>query len=420
MAPAAPKGHVIIGNGAAAVEACRGMRKSGFAGPIDVFAAGNLPVYNPMLTTYYVAGKIEYSLLFPYGDSNAVFEKYRATLHPNSPVTALSVKNRTVTATNGETFTFNKCLIASGASPVVPPLPGANSPKVFTMRTVEDAVALKAAMEKGPKRALVVGASMVGIKLVEMFWKAGLQVDLVDMADRIFPLAAHPDCSGIIERRLAGMGIGLRFSAALERLEDTDHGVLAWFKGDDRPIETDIVLMCVGVRPNLGFVDRAEIEVRQGVLVDMHMESSAPGIYAAGDVAQGMNLQSGQQQLIGLWASARNQGFTAGCNMGGQHREYAGEILHNITHFMGMDFVGIGDACAVDTCEIVETDNGFSQLLYKNGQVCGANFLDLYTEAGMFKNAFTKNIMGRQQPENDFDAPGYGHMLRRMFRSDLR
>ncbi len=412
--------HAIIGNGAAAVEACRGMRKSGFAGSIDVFAAGNLPVYNPMLTSYYVAGKIKYPLLFPYGDSNAVFEKYQATLHPNSPVTALSVKGRTLTVASGKTFAFDKCLIASGASAVVPPLQGANSPKVFTMRTVEDAVALKAAMEMGPKRVLVVGASMVGIKLVEMFWKAGLHVDLVDMADRIFPLAAHQDCSSLIERRLAGMGVGMKFSAALERLEDTGKGILAWFKGNERPIESDLVLMCVGVRANLGFVERAEIEVRQGVLVDVHMESSAPGIYAAGDVAQGMNLQSGQREIIGLWASARNQGFTAGCNMAGQHREYAGEVPHNITHFMGMDFVGIGDARGVDACEIVETDSGFSQILYKNGRICGANFLDLYAEAGMFKNAFTKNIMGRRRPESDSDAPGYGHMLRRMFRPELR
>ena len=415
----AQPGHVIIGNGAAAVEACRGMRAGGFTGPIDVFAAGRLPVYNPMLTTYYAAGKIDYPLLFPYGDSNDVFEKYQATLHADSPVTALSVKKREITA-NGRRFAFDKCLIASGASAVVPPLPGAASPRVFTMRTVEDAVDVKAALEKGVQRALVVGASMVGIKLVELFWKAGLRVDLADMADRIFPLAATPDCARRIERRLAEKGIGLKFSAVLERLEDADTGIRAYFAGEATPLEADLVLMAVGVRPNLEFVDRSEIELRQGVLVDARMESSAPGIYAAGDVAQGMNLQSGERQIIGLWASARNQGFTAGCNMAGLSREYAGEVLHNITRFMGMDFVGVGDVLGMDEYRVVDGDRGGSHILYKNGVVCGANFLDCSSEAGIFKNAFVKQFMGRRIPENPADAPGYGHMLLRVFRLETQ
>ncbi len=387
--------HAIIGNGAAAVEACRGLRKSGYDGGIDVFAAGSLPPYNPMLTTYYASGKIPWPLLFPYGDSNAIFAKHQATLHQDSPVSALSVKNRSLTTADGRTHAFDKCLIASGASAIVPPIPGADSPRVLVMRTVEDAVRLKAALDKKPKRALVVGASMVGIKLVEMFWKAGLEVTLADMAERVFPLAAHPDCSRLIERRLAAMGVKLQFSAGLERLEDAGQGLLAHFKNNPEPLPADLVLLAIGVRPNLSFVDRSEIDIRQGVLVNARLESNAPGIYAAGDAAQGLNIQSGRRQIIGLWASARNQGFAAGCNMAGEFREYAGEVPHNITHFMGMHFVGIGDAANADECRTTRSGGALSQILYKDGKVCGANFLDDCAEAGVFKGEFVKGMLGR-------------------------
>lgn len=383
----------IIGNGCAAVETCRGLRESGHDGPIDVFAAGGLPAYNPMLTSYYAAGKIDYPLLFPYGDSNAVFDKYNVTLHPNTAVTALSAGDRTLTA-GGEVHPFDKCCIATGASALVPPLPGATSPNVFTMRTVEDAVAVKKAMGNNPRRALVVGASMVGIKLVELFWKAKMEVTLADLAERIFPLAAHPDCSRVIEDRLEEMGVRLSFSAAIERIEEAPEGLLAFFKDVPDPLAVDIIMLCIGVRANLGFVNREEIEVRQGVLVNEYMESSAPGIYAAGDASQGMNLLSGQQ-VIGLWANARHQGFTAGCNMAGRRRRYAGEILHNITHFMGMDFVGIGDVTG-DPDETVHNERWFSQIFRRDGELRGANFIDFYSESGLFKNALVKRILSPQ------------------------
>ena len=389
---------VIIGNGCAAVETCRGLRESGYAGGIEVFAAGSLPAYNPMLTSYYAAGKIDYSLMFPYGDSNRIFDSYQARVRADSPVSTLSAADRYVEA-NGEKHAFSQCCIASGASAVVPPFPGSRLPGVYTMRTVEDAVAVKKAMEAKPTRALVVGASMVGIKLVELFWKAGMRVTLADLADRIFPLAAHPDCSRVIEERLNDAGINQRYGAALERIETAADGLAAFFKGEEEPLSVDIIILAIGVRANLSFVDREEIEVRQGVLVDSRMQTSVPGIYAAGDCAQGMNILSGEQQIIGLWANARNQGFTAGCNMAGVQREYAGEILHNITHFMGMDFVGIGDVGVGNESRVETAPGWYKQVFYKDGTVCGANFIDYYNESGLFKNALIKRTLRAGQAD---------------------
>jgi 3-phenylpropionate/trans-cinnamate dioxygenase ferredoxin reductase subunit len=270
-----------------------------------------------------------------------------------------------------------------------------DSSRILAVRTVDDAVRLKSAMEKKPRRAVVVGASMVGAKLVELFLRAGSDVVLADRADRIFPLSAHPDCSRMIEERLMRMGVKLRFSTEMIRAADTSEGLEIYFKGGSEPLCADILLMCVGTRPNLGFVDRDEIETRQGILVDCRMESSVPGIYAAGDAAQGMNLSSGSQQIVGILSNARRQGYAAGCNMAGANMEYAGELPHNIVHFLDMNFVGIGDPNCCDRCESLEEDGRLAQIFYKDGEICGANMLDFFSEAGTFKNALRKSkILG--------------------------
>jgi NADPH-dependent 2,4-dienoyl-CoA reductase/sulfur reductase-like enzyme len=264
------------------------------------------------------------------------------------------------------------------------------------MRTVDDAVRLKSAMEKKPRRAVVAGASMVGAKLVELFLRANADVVLTDKADRIFPLSAHPDCSRIIEKRLTRMGVKLRFSAEIIKTADTPIGLEIYFKNDNTPLYADILMMCVGTRANLGFIDRDEIETHQGILVDSHMESSVAGIYAAGDAAQGMNLSSGSKQIIGILSNARRQGYVAGCNMAGANMEYAGEVPHNIVHFLDMNFVSIGDTNCCDHSESVEEGERFAQIFYREGEIRGVNMLDFFSEAGTFKNALRKSkILGR-------------------------
>lgn len=385
----------IVGNGAAAAECLLSLRKHGYTGAIDLYAAGELPVYNPMLTSYYAAGKIPYAMMFPYGNDFSLFETHGATLHKNTPIARVNAASRALVSQAGEVFSFDQCLIATGAKAFVPPFPGAEGPRVFTLRTVADAVRLHAALAEKPKSALVVGASMVGIKLVELFERAGVQCCLADMAPHIFPLAAGKECARFIEGRLRKRGIRLRFSAAIERAEERPGGgVRASFKDSDEPEEADILLVCVGVRANTALVDPDEIDVQQGILVDERMRTSAPGVFAAGDVAQGYNLLTGQKQVIGLWANARSQGRTAGANIAGVHKEYRGEVLHNITRFCGMDFVGMGEVHEYDYSRKAVSDCHWAQLFYRDGRLCGANFLDKFEDCGVLKHLLVKSLAG--------------------------
>jgi NADPH-dependent 2,4-dienoyl-CoA reductase/sulfur reductase-like enzyme len=383
---------VIVGNGCAGAECIKALRQSGYRGQIHLLTDSRWPIYNPMLTTYYVAGKIGFEGLFPYGAGQEFYLKHGVDVTPESVVVALDAKQKVVRAKSGLEIRYDQCLVATGATPVLPLIEGIGSDRVYTLRTVEDAIRLKEAMTQAPKKVLVIGASMVGIKVMELFYKAGVEVCLADLAEHIFPLSAHPECARIVEERLEQRGIKLRFGAGIEKVEETSRGVRAYFKGGTESEEADLLVMCIGVKANTGFIDRKQVAIDRGILVDEHMRTSIPGLYAAGDVAQGKNLLSGESEMIGLWSNARSQGRTAGRNMAGENESFRGNIPHNITHFMGMDFVGIGTVNDHDRMEKKYDGKTYLQLFWKDGLLAGANFLDNYTGSGVVKNALMKGL----------------------------
>lgn len=386
------KGIAIIGNGCAAAECIKKLREKGYSGEIHLFSDNDRPIANPMLTTYFVSGKIDWEGLFPYGKGDEFYHNYQVITHFGSPVVNLDAHNRIIKNKDGFEFSYDQCLIATGASPFLPSIPGIHSNKVFVMRTVDDAVRLKKALQNRPHKALVVGASMAGIKVVEAFHMVGVKVILADLADHIFPLAAHPDCAHIIEKRLLEKGIDLKFGAAITAIEETSGGLKAYFAGNIEPVEADLLVMCIGVRANTGFLDRKQVEIKQGVLVDQQMRTNVPGLFAAGDVAQGRNLLSNEGQIMGLWANARYQGRTAGANMAGVPEFFPGNIPHNITHFLGMDFIGIGDVKQFTRMEKKYDGKRFIQLFWQGDILTGANFLDDYQSSGIIKNQILKNL----------------------------
>ena len=185
------KSMCIIGNGGAGIEAIKALRQNKFAGDIHLISDSMWPAYNPMLTTYYVSGKIDFAAMFPYGYDMDFYNRYDVKLHLGSPAEKLDAAAKTVSTASGCTWQYDKCLIATGASVFLPPIEGIKNKKVFAMRTVEDALKMKEALKQSPKKALVVGASMVGIKIVELLYDAGVEICLADMAPAHLPLSSR-------------------------------------------------------------------------------------------------------------------------------------------------------------------------------------------------------------------------------------
>ncbi|BDF68684.1 NADH oxidase [Oscillospiraceae bacterium] len=404
------KRFAIIGFGCAGYQALAAIRQAGCDAQVDVYTETDLPPYNPMLTTYYVGGKLPYEGLFPFGTLAEIGQRYEASFLTGTRAAKVDAQRRTVTLESGEARSYDKILVSTGATAFVPPS-FAGVEGAFCMRTVDDAVGLKTALEEREYRsAVVVGASMVGIKVAELLLKRGIRVTLADMAPHIFALAAYPEVSAMIEERIDKMGIQMAFGRALAGAEKTPEGYRVTF-ADGETLDTDLLVLNIGTRAATGLLDPAQVNIDRGVVVNERMETSAPGVYAAGDCCQGRNLQSGQTQIIGLWANAGVQGRVAGRNMAGVGDETDGNILHNITHFLDMDFIGLGDNRATgEVYQYYSPDRRFYlQAVLKDGWPVGFNILDNYGISGILKAHLVKVLRGEK---SGFTPEQRGQLLR--------
>ena len=375
----------IIGFGCAGYHSVKAMREQGYTGTIDVYTDSAWVPANPMLTTYYIYGKLSKEGTQPFGSIETLAQKFDFQIIKTSVKKILSEEKKVLTE-EGKEVSYDQILIATGARAFVPPIPGADSGHVFPMRTMNDAEAVKHVLEEEEiKTAVVVGASMVGIKLVELFCSRGIKTTLVDMAPYIYPVSAVPVVADEIERRLKEKGVDLAFSKAMQEISDEDGKKCVRF-ADGSSLKCDLVMMCIGTRANTETADDA-IKVNRGIVVDEKMQTNVSGIYSAGDCCEGMNLQSGETQIIGIWDNAAHQGETAGINMAGGDVSYPGNILHNITHFMGMDFIGYGDV-RMEGEETIFQNKEKGQIFtvrMKDKEPICMNFLDSYGASGSFK-----------------------------------
>lgn len=387
----------VIGFGCAGYHAVKAMRDHGYSGSIDVYSDSEWAPSNPMLTTYYIYGKLKKEGTLPFGTLKELAEQYDFDVLTDPAAKVLS-EEKAVLTVGGEKRGYDQILIASGARAFVPPIPGSSGKRVYSMRTVADAMQVKEVLETQKiKRAVVVGASMVGIKLVELFHSKGIQCTLVDMAPYIFPISAVPMVAAEIGERLECQGVSLMFSKALARVEEEGEVYRVCF-ADRESIDCDMVMMCIGTRANTGVADH-KITVNRGIVVDTHMRTSVPGIYSAGDCCEGTNLQTGDTQIIGIWDNAARQGETAGINMAGADAVYNGNMLHNITHFMGMDFIGYGDV-QKEGEEFIYDNRERGQkfvIRVKDGVPVCMNFLDSYGASGVLKAYMIQKLEGKKE-----------------------
>lgn len=393
--------YAIVGFGTAGYHAVESIREYDKTGQIHVYGDTGLAPYNPMLTTYYVFGKLQHDGMFPFGPLDQIQARLNFVYHKERVLRVHAADRSVETAQGMEQY--DKILISTGATAFAPPIAGLDKEKAFLMRTVDDAQRLKDRLDQGDVRsAVVVGASMAGIKVVEVLAKYGVKVCLADLASHIFSLAAYPEVSDMIEKRVEQQGIELRFGTTVDHVDLQDGRSVAVMTDGSR-IPADLICLCIGTRAATGLV-QDEVEIDRGILVNEKMETSVPGIYAAGDCCAGNNLESNQHQIIGLWANANRQGRAAGINMAGGEAVFRGNILHNITHFMGMDFIGFGDnRIQGEVLEAGGPDQKFYiRVVVKDGKIVGANILDNYRISGILKNHMLRLFEGDCTPLPDY------------------
>ena len=387
----------IIGFGGAGYCAAEEARKRDPEAVIDVYSDTGLGPYNPMLTTYYVKGAIPYEAMFPYGTLEEARERLNLTVHTNRPVTGLDPAARTLRFADGSQAAYDNILISTGASAVMPPLPGMDLPGVIKMRTVQDAVDLKERLDSGKIRSgLVIGSSWVGIKVVEDLVTRDIPCTLIDGAPWMFYVASFQESAQRVQADLEAKGVTLSFNQMLDHIEQESDGRLTAVTQSGSRFTADLIAVCIGVRTNTGFLKDSGVAMNRGVLVDRRMSTNYPGVYAAGDCCEAVDIQSGAHRNIGVWYNAQKQGQVAGANMAGGEMEFDANVLVNLAHYLDYDFISIGD---ISSCKPEDTVYEYEDSRYYirgvrdgGGAIKCLNVIGSAESNGLLKNIFIKSI----------------------------
>jgi len=303
-----PKSIVIVGGGAAGFAAAQRLRDLGYQGRLTLLSAdADAPYDRPNLSKDYLAGEADPAWM-PLKD-DAFYPENRVDLQLSVAVEKIDTAAKTVTLKYGQTLGYDALLLASGAEPNRPKTAGFERANVFVLRSMADCDALIAAL-KGVRTAAVIGASFIGLEAAAALRTRGLQVHVV--APEALPLASKlgPELGRFIQALHESHGV--RFH--LGRTASTfDGGALTL--DDGAALKADIVVLGVGVRPRLDLAVAAGLAIDKGVVVDARFRASAPGVFAAGDIARFPNPAGGPPIRVEHWVAAERQGQIAAANM---------------------------------------------------------------------------------------------------------
>lgn len=336
---------VIIGGDAAGMSAAAQARRLRPELEIVAFERGPRTSYAACGLPYFVAGEVD--------DAERLVartpEEHRrrgVQVHTGHEVVAIDPTGRTVTVRvvddgSERIEPFDELLVATGGTPVRPPLPGLDARGVFDLRTIADAVAVRDRL-RGARRAVVVGGGYIGIETAEAFLAQGLEVTLIEAADRPM-LSLDPEMSARVSDALREAGVDLRLSTPLRAFEHDEQGVTAAVT-DSGAVPAELAVIGLGSRPAIGLATSAGIPVGEagGIVVDERMHTPLEGIWAAGDCVESRHRVSGAQVVIALGTHANKQGRVAGTNLAGGRATFPGVIGTAITRFRELEIARTG------------------------------------------------------------------------------
>jgi len=347
--------HVIIGNGPAGVVAAETLRKADRTCSITLVGDEPEPPYSRMALPYFMMGDIgEAGTYLRKGEGHFGTQRIdlvqgrAASIDPNA---------RGVRLEDGTVLAYDRVLVATGAHAIKPPIPGVDLPGVHACWTMEDARRIIARAKTG-SRVLQIGAGFIGCIIMEALVNRGVQLTIVEMGDRMVPRMMTPVAGNLIRAWCERKGITVHTSARVVAIANSaaaDDALVAMLDSG-QTLEADLVIVAAGVRPNIAFLAGSGVACATGVLVDASMQSSVGGIYAAGDVAEGIDASTGKRAVNAIQPTAVEQARLAALNMAGRGISTRGNLVLNVLDTLGLVATSFGQWAGVPGGEHVDGD----------------------------------------------------------------
>jgi NAD(P)H-nitrite reductase large subunit len=376
--------HVILGAGPAGVIAAETIRKHAANDEIVVVGDEPEPPYSRMAIPYLLMGNIgEAGTHLRHAAQH--YQKLRIDVR-RARAKQVDVAKRSVALDDGSALSFDTLLIATGSSPMRPPIPGIDLPGVHPCWTLKDARAIAQLATKGA-RVLQMGAGFIGCIIMEALAARGVQLTVVEMGDRMVPRMMGPTAGGMIKAWCEAKGVTVHTGTRVEAIQAEAPLRVRLSNGTHVP--ADLVISATGVRPSIGFLENSGITCLLGVLTDEHMQTNVPGIYAAGDCAEAFDVASGKSIVSAIQPNAADQAYVAAMNMAGRKARLKGVTQINVLDTLGLVSTSFGDWQGVPGGEHVElTDraaNRHLSLHFSGDTLVGCNSVGWVDHVGVMR-----------------------------------
>lgn len=329
--------YVILGNGVAGIHAAETIRQLDPDGSITMISDEVFPPYCRPMISMVLEGAVPPEKL-PIRPST-FYEDLKIETVLGNRVSSVDVENRAVSV-NGKVYLYDKLLIATGADPRRIKADGLELKNIFFMRTENHVRQMLAALPS-VRKALVLGGGLVGFKASYGLLHRGIKVTMLIRSGYPLSMQVDPEAGRMIWDELKARGLDVRLGVEAAAFEGKDTVTKAHLS-DGTFLSCDMVVIGKGVFPARGFVPKEKIKVDAGIVVDEHMETSAPGVFAAGDVAESIDIARKTRWVNAIWPEAVAQGRIAGMNMAGRRTEYKGSLSRNVIRIFGMDVMTAG------------------------------------------------------------------------------
>lgn len=385
--------YLLVGGSHAALEALAAIRMHDAEGSLVLATRDPAPPYSPTVLPYVVSGRTDPGRV-RLRDAG-YFAEQKATVKQGAALASLDTARRVASFDDGAEIGYERLLLATGAAPAVPQIPGLNEVGFHVLRTMNDAVRLRDALGAA-KKAVVLGAGLVGMHAAENLVQAGAETTVIELQPQVLPGYFDAQAAGLIEQAFTERGAKVLCGRRVVEVAKQDKGFLLRLENNDSS-EGELLLVATGVRPVVDYLSASGIATDQGILVDRRMRTSVADVWAAGDVTQAPSFYRDAVVVNGILPNAVEQGRVAGMDMAGDPgaKDYRGAVPINAYPFFGRQALSVG-AADVEGAECfveLEREAGrYRKIALENDRLAGIFSIDMPFDAGIMVELVLRRV----------------------------
>jgi 3-phenylpropionate/trans-cinnamate dioxygenase ferredoxin reductase component len=382
-------GIVIIGAGQAAGQAAASLRQGKYEGSITILGNETQPPYQrPPLSKQYLSGELGMDRVMVRPAK--FYEDQDIALHTGTRVDSIDSSAKSVTTSSGDSYEYDKLLIATGSRPRILTIPGSDLPGIHYLRTIDDVDGIREAMLTA-KKICIVGGGYIGLEVAAVAVTSGLQVTVLEMEDRILERVTTPEMSKYYHELHTGRGVNIRVSTGVSGFQGEGH-ISTVLCGDEK-IDADLVIVGIGIIPNIELAEAAGLDCNNGITVDDHCRTSDPHIYAAGDCTNHPNPIMGRRLRLESVPNAMEQARVSASNMLGADKVYASiPWFWSDQYDLKLQMVGFSADGDTSVQRGDKTTNQFAVFYLKDGKVVSVDAVNSPKEFMVCKQLYGKAV----------------------------